>query len=576
MKKLAFLLALALALVPVLASCDNGNDVETETETETETEFVPEDLSFTDLYKTDFAGEEIFNIAEGKVLDSLLNCTYSYEENGLLVFDGTSTEPGKTKLAIYNTETDEVVYKLTNEAVDAEIVTTARVTTYNDFTFIIEEKEVTSLTDATTTTTYTLLDATGKELATKEDKSFDISTLPNDLLAIDGKVYSVKDDTLTELFELGMKEIPYCSTLTDTYNYELSYDKALVYDQKYNLVTYVKGDSNADDISFWVLNDGNILVINQYQLLDDAEEYDFAMGLEKYNVDHFIFDVETQETVYVELDFVIQFVANTHTAGDEWREFILEDAFENLAYVTPIVNKTVEASYEAYKLVDLSNELVITGVIENVIPNQSNNLPTPLAENRFTIENVAGQTFLIDGTGKVIGEITADASYEIPYEYEDVFASLFVDERGNVYDHDLNKVFNLQDGNYTPVEGLLFRAEDGTKYAVLTKGGFVELAIDPATVQSTYSAGDAICFYTNEEVNGEYANYFTVINEAGNTVLKLQTGYKSTATGSVTTQIEGFYSTDAGVVITVRVDTYDGVENTIVYKTYFCADNVPA
>ena len=55
MKKLALLLVLALALVPVLAACNNGEVAETETETEAETVFVPEELSFTDLYKTDYA-----------------------------------------------------------------------------------------------------------------------------------------------------------------------------------------------------------------------------------------------------------------------------------------------------------------------------------------------------------------------------------------------------------------------------------------------------------------------------------------------------------------------------------------
>ena len=74
MKKLALLLVLALALVPVLASCNNSEAAETETETAAETVYVPEELSFTDLYKTDYAelDNEVFNLAEGKALEGLL------------------------------------------------------------------------------------------------------------------------------------------------------------------------------------------------------------------------------------------------------------------------------------------------------------------------------------------------------------------------------------------------------------------------------------------------------------------------------------------------------------------------
>ena len=191
MKKLALLLALVFALIPVLVACDKGNN-ETETETETETEFVPEELAFADVYNTDYAEDGIATVTEGKLLESLLNCIFSYSENGLLVFRGTNSEAGKVKFAIYNTKTSEVVYKLTYEAPDADIVTTAYVDTYNGVTFIFEEKTQTSLVDGSTTTTYALLDATGKELATKNDKEFNILSLSNGLLAIDGKVYSTK------------------------------------------------------------------------------------------------------------------------------------------------------------------------------------------------------------------------------------------------------------------------------------------------------------------------------------------------------------------------------------------------
>ena len=587
MKKLALLLVLALALVPVLAACNNGEVAETETETEAETVFVPEELSFTDLYKTDYAllEEEIFNLAEGKVLDGLTNATYSHTAGDLLVFYGTTHNSGDTKIAAYNVKTGEVVYKLVYEEAGAEVTTTATISSYNGVAFIIEKKDVTSLVSATTTTTYTLYDATATQLATKENTSFDISSLENGLIAIDGKVYAIEEDELKELFDLGMKEIPFCDILTDKYNYEFTSDKVLVYDQEFNLVTYAKGDPNAYDVEFYVLNNGNILFINIYELLDEAEEYDFAVGLEKYNVDHFVFDVESGESTYYELGFVIQYAVNGYSF-DEFNDIFVEDAIENLAYVSPIVNKTLSESMEDCDLVNLSNELVIIGMIEDVIPNQDNTMPQPIAEDRYLISNVAGQQFLIDGNGKILGEVTADVSDELSYAYADVFASLFVDNLGNVYDYDLNKLFNIDNGDYECLEGLLFRTKDSTAYAILTKTGFVSLNIDPTTVQSYYTEGDAICFYTYEEINGEYANYVTLVNEAGSVVLKLQTGSKSTGNGYVYTSIEGINSSDAGILISVRVDTtvdeydnygyYIGTTTTTTYKTYFCADNVPA
>ena len=587
MKKLALLLVLALALVPVLASCNNSEAAETETETAAETVYVPEELSFTDLYKTDYAelDNEVFNLAEGKALEGLMNTTYSHTAGDLLVFYGTTYNSGDTKIAAYNVKTGEVVYKLVYEEAGAEVTTTATISSYNGVAFIIEKKDVTSLVSATTTTTYTLYDATATQLATKENTTFEISSLANDLIAIDGKVYSVEDDELNELFELGMKKIPYCSVLTDKYNYEFSDDKVLVYDQEFDLVTYTKGDANADDTSFFVLNNGNILVINYYELLDEAEEYDFAVGIEKYNVDHFVFDVESGESTYYELDFVVQYAVSGYSYP-EFNKLLEEGVIENLAYVTPIINKTLSDSMEDCDLVNLSNELVILATIEDIIPNQENTMPEPIAEDRYLISNVAGQQFLIDGNGKILGEVSADVSDDLSYAYNDVFASLFVDNLGNVYDYDLNKLFNYKTGDYECLDGLLFRTKDGTSYAVLTKTGFVSLSIDPSVVQSYYTEGDAICFYTYEEINGEYGNYTTLVNEAGSVILKIQTGSKAVANGYAYTYIEGTHSSEAGILITVRIDTttdeydnygyYMGTTTTTTYKTYFCADNVPA
>ena len=572
MKKLALLLALVFALIPVLVACDKGNN-ETETETETETEFVPEELAFADVYNTDYAEDGIATVTEGKLLESLLNCIFSYSENGLLVFRGTNSEAGKVKFAIYNTKTSEVVYKLTYEAPDADIVTTAYVDTYNGVTFIFEEKTQTSLVDGSTTTTYALLDATGKELATKNDKEFNILSLSNGLLAIDGKVYSTKNDTLTALFDLGMKEIPDCDVLTDVYNYCIDYDVALVYDQKFDLVTYVKADSNADDTTFYVLNDGNILIVNEYQLLDDAEEYDYALGVEKYNVDHYIFNIETQQSTYVELDFIIREIANTYADGEYFTQVFVEGALENLAVISPIIDKTVDFSYTSVELVNLNNELAVVGILPDVIPNQIGGANL-VADNRFMVANVAGQCFLVDETGKVIGEITGDMSDELPYEYADIFAFLLIDEFGNVYDYDLNKLFNPEDYDYDSEFGLLFQ-DDTDNFHLLTRTGFVALNINESVVQNRYQVGDAICFYTYEEVEpGTYANYVTLINEAGAPVLKIKTGTTYSDTGSVSVYIDDINATEAGIVVTVRTESYDNTtyEYTTTYKTYFCAD----
>ncbi len=570
MKKLALLFVLILALVPVFVACDDKEPVETETETE----FTPEKLAFADLYQTTLADNESFTVAEGVEIEGLLNCTYSGYYNELVVYTGTTSEPGDVKYAVFNTETGKVVYTLTREEIDADTIVSAYVYSYDDLAFIREVKEVTSSVDGSVTTTYTLYDASGKSIATKEGRDFSMSSLSNDLLALDGKVYSVKDKVMTELFELGLKDIPYCDVLTDAYNYADEDDIMYVYDQMFDLVTYVEADSNADDTTFFVLNDGNILIASVYQLLDEAEEYDYALGIEKFNISYTIFDVETEVSTDIELDFVIQYLVNEYAQADEFNKVFVEGALNNLAYIYPIVDKTVDYTYSAAEFVNLDDTLTVVGVLADVIPNQAPSFPTLVADNRFVVSNMVGQYFLLDETGAVLGEVTGDVSGD----YDDLFTNMFVDGIGNVYDLNLETVFNIDSADYDQYDDILYKDEFDNLY-LLTKTGYVALNITIESLDNYYTVGDTYVFSTTiYPEGGDSESYTTIVNELGASVFKRQIGTKNTEAASIYTYLSDISAVDGGVMITVRTETYSYVtyETVTTYKTYFCADNVPA
>ncbi len=562
MKKIVLLSALLLVLGCFFVGCKDKDKTK-----------APDEIEFADLFNPTKTEQDVFTIAPGKEIEGLTNCVLTNTFDGFAEFTAEEAGEGKIKYAVFNSETNSVVYKLTYEAEGARTTTSAGLVSYGDITFIMETKKTAVDADDSVEWTYTLYDANGKSLMSKGKTAFVISVLPNDLLLIDGKVYATKDDTLTALFDLGMKEIPTCSILTDTYNYARDGHIMYVYDQNFDLVTYVAADSNADDTAFYVLNDGNILMVSMYQLLDEAEEYQFACGIEKFNITNTIFNIETQKSTAVKPDFVIGEVMNAYADGDEFGEMFLDGAIENFAVIYPIVNKTVDFSDIAADIVNLDNSAAILGALGEVIPNQGNNFPVLVADNRFVVSNVAGQYFLIDETGDVLGEISGDRSGE----YGNIFDNMFVDTADNVYDLDLKKVFNLEDTKYTQYSGSVYVADD--RCYMLTKTGYVPMNISTLELNGIEAVGDAVrCTVRKESATGEYENFEYFFNEKGTVIFSRQLDRKDTENGYTYVSIDNVTIVGDDIVITVATYSYDYTtyEGTTTYNTFFCSDNVPA
>ncbi len=580
MKKTAFFMALLLSLGGLLVSCEDLALSSGKADSY---------LGFEGYYRTDY--QETWQAAGiAAEMPALRNCALEESQNNVASFVNANPKEDEIKYAVFNTETGSVIYKLTKEAPDEAAKFSATLYDTNNGYSLIRETKVDSTDPEQVTYTYTLYTAKGAVIVSKTfpfAAGLPVYHLPNGLIAVDDQVYSVKDDTATYLFDLGLREIPDCDVLTDTYNYKVDADQVLVYNQAYELVTAVYADSNADETAFSILNNGDIFVQNVYRLLDEATEYDIARGIEKYNLSTYIYRVENRIKDEVKLDFVILTLENRYTDPDIASTFV-EGKVENVALIAPIDNKTVDATPANLRLVDISNDLKIHGRLADEIDNQAPELPVLVADNRFVVSDVAGREFLINETGEVIGEISGrqDPGYV-------GFESVFVDHLGKIYNADLGLVLDVSALDYQrqPVgDFLLFldeyekpvqggaegAAEHQMDIYLLTATGLVKLDVtsDPDEINDVQSSAGLLAFELRKpnEAGTGYTYETVIFNELGRELYRVVTSEIEIDTETYERSIDNVLEVDGGVFITVTTRTYnhDTQKTTFTTKTYFC------
>ncbi|MBQ8716508.1 MAG: hypothetical protein IJY43_01520, partial [Clostridia bacterium] len=248
----------------------------------------------------------------------------------------------------------------------------------------------------------------------------------------------------------------------------------------YMLPSYVAGETEDFGIA---LSNGNILV--QYYVAADemAEEYSFLMEPEldmyigppmKYNLYSFLINAESGKVKELDLDYIVMHAFFKQAGDDSW---YYNEKIENVAYVIYIEDQRINFTPDAQKLVSLSNKGKVKGVIEPV-DNMLGDL-TQVATNRWTAANLAGQVFLLNEKGEVLGEVTKTTSATKT-------ASFFV-LNNKIYDWDLNVKVDLIDEK---IEGeciimdhsALFKNEDG-EWKLYTNGE-LKTVIDKATADA--------------------------------------------------------------------------------------------
>jgi hypothetical protein len=472
-KKLLVLVAMLLCVVTVLASCASSMKFEKVVGDGT---YNDENPTLTTIAKLDVKGEIELEDSEGD----------------LVIFKETSEETGLSTYTVYNVALGKNVWTGTETKTESgENYTRVRyeVSLLEQWGTTILSVMTMNLTATKTEDDYdydTKIDvkamaADGTEFLSitdvKESQMMN-SWFVEDLLCLDGKVYRIADDgTVALAFEWSALRGEPAEDLRKLGNFYFEGDDDYIdiYDASLNLIGTYYLPSYAEEGDFYVLSNGNILI--QYSVMQDimAEDYDYIESMAKFNLHSFLFNAETGKLKELDLDFVVEDVWSYDADDEDW---YFNEKIENVAWVSYIVDQRIDTSDAAIKMVALSNNGKDAGAIDNLIPNMDCEGLWHVATNRWIASNMAGQDFLLNEKGEILGEVSG-------IDWDEANANFFV-LNGKIYDWDLNVKLDLAEQKCDDYEilghSVLFENEDGEQK--LYVNGEVKTLIDKATAEA--------------------------------------------------------------------------------------------
>ncbi len=534
-RRIALLLVLALTLSCALVLTSCGGKIE--------------DNAFEGYYNTKYENDSDVALVKTQEAYSF-NASATFRQNGNIIYiEIPSAQPGEKQFIAVNADTGAEVYSLTKPQVSADNKTTtnAEVTSYYGNSFIVETVK-TEVDTVNNTYTKNIFSAKGEKITSiTRPSSFSLSScvqyLNNDLVAVDGKVYSIEDDVATYKFDLGLVNIPECEASTAEYNYDINSSAVTVYDAKYNFVTRYEKPADIDYMSAFVLANGNLLIQLQDELDSNAKDYDVRSSqindetgeYPKYSLKTVIYDIANGKEKEIKFEYVIVQVINA--AYDD--EIFVAEKVENAIGMYPIVDKVVDYTDDIWAVVDSEKLKVQTG-LGNEIPDQSG-LARLVADNRFVVTNNSGVSYLINEKAEIIGEINSGLIRE---EDGSVFAikddkyygiadlKLITDTKANDYTNIGGNVYAdaYETGETDPVTQLKKTAID---YYVFYNGQYTKLANinKDATViaNSKYIKVEWTVEGTNGAADAEYVAYYNI---KGEEIVTVQTNLITDATGA--------------------------------------------
>ena len=560
---LALVLALSCSFMLIACSeCDEHVDANYDEicdVCEKNVPYTPEYLGFEGLYNTDY--EEYYEktvYSAATAVEALNDMTQDYyaSNSTLTIFKNEDAEAGEKKLAVLNTETGAVVLTLNKEEDEAKITANASLTSYGNEEFIIV-KSTNTTDEHKYTYTYKLYTALGAEITSKTNKSqspIDVNYLGDDLYAIEGKVYEIVDSVATFKYDVTFAEMPDYDYETAKYNYIFVDSEAYVYDKTNKLVASWTLPSKAYNIEFFILSNGNVFIQYITTLPWDATAYDYHSGsTSKYDLTSLIFDVETKTTKTLELDYIVNYVWNP-LVDEDFNETFVEGKLHNVVSYNKIVDKMVNNQDDV--IADMTDNMFTIGYLAEEIAGQDG-FAELIADNRFVVENKAGQKFLLNEKGAAIGDITGTNYME---EYGFIISENF---ENKAYDLDLNVALDMEAlmEDYDQENG-------GSNYVILSQTAYD--AEDNATTTYylfDYKTTKKLTIPEGVDSFDCYSNYFTYTyeNETDSKTYKVYcnvngdkiAAFETTANSSVVS---------GGDVLIIRVN--ETVNETNVVKYY--------
>ena len=560
-KKLLVLVAMLLCVVTVLSSCASsmrfGKVVGDGT-------YNDENPTLTTTVKLDVTG------------------TLNTSKGDLAYFKGSNAE-GKTVSTVYNLATGTTVWSATASLENADSKTTTvthSVALYEQWDaswfMVTTTTAVVSLTDTGSTTetkkAISLRNAKGEEFGTSANKHAAEPDTWLDLIRFDGKVYRIANDaSIAYAFDMSdLSRMPISTNINDAKVGDYYVGEYGIFDSNLNLVYADYVPSYAVNADIHSLSNGNALI--QYWVEQDSmsDDYDFIsnyttggylpIGLtdaKKYNLVTKLLNVEKGTLKEIKCDFYVDQV-ESHQAYDE--DWDYNEDIKNLAYVWYIEDRQLDMSLTAEKLVVLSDKGKVKGIVDDLIENQACNGIQLVASNRWIVSNKAGQEFLINEKGDVLGEVT-----NIDWE-NDVTGTYFV-LNNKIYDWDLNVKCDLNEQKMENIvskmsHSVLFNTEDG-EYKLYTNGEVKTIVAKDALALRTVQVLSKDVFAINVvDATDSGKVKCEIYNDAG-TLLTTIEDAAFTLTGAKVMTAD---STNAILIAGLEIVTGDALAKTVYYR----------
>lgn len=382
------------------------------------------------------------------------------------------------KYLVYNLESNAVVYSFTEtdttELWDVDFFETDL---FEAGLFTVTVRTSTEDGDDAKYAT-TLYDETGKQIAVADTADADVSTAL-DLFIFNGKCYRVAaDKTCTELSGwnelMGEDILNSLDEKTENYYYAYSgnntYDmKAVtVYDNSLNYVSSYRFPDYAQGAFAGTLKDGKLMIQYSEKLPDTAEKYDYLdSDAQKYKLVTRILDAKKNKTSELKTEYIFRFSASRDVvdiAGDYADAFEgFSDKVKVVALVYDIRDGRLDIDYTNAKVVVLDTNGKVRYSLTEMFPGMVSMFEA-IGENLYTYETFAGETYLANKEGKVLGNISGSRGMNEKYIFGET--KLYNTDMTVAFDFGAQKLsYKTGNGGILHTDqGVFFEKEDGSVY----------------------------------------------------------------------------------------------------------------
>ncbi|MBR1983778.1 MAG: hypothetical protein IKA12_03725 [Clostridia bacterium] len=346
--------------------------------------------------------------------------------------------------------------------------------------------------------------------------NFLIPTVNLDLVKIGNDFYRLDRDDVYSLVArfFDSSVIPEFTAKNGDNYYCINEGNIRIFDKNLTLRLDYTAPTFANNVTYSILDNGNVLFQYQYATSLLEEDYSFVLSAVPIILESYIIDVDSLEFDDVNLKHYISHLVSRNTLYSEENQLnfeYLESDIYNLAVICEISDKQIDYTN---KLVSLKNNGKVKNYYNDLFVGQKPvepsskihyNVPTPVAKDRYIIKNSLDQILLLDGNGRVIGDVTS-------YDY---INNKYIIINGTIFDFSLNALascneYEIINSYYLQNSFLFTKTISNTKsYFLFANGEFRSIAdgvID--TVSSAYKNVISLMNYETGKI--------TVITENSN------------------------------------------------------------